>query len=175
MGAASSVRSGEEIANSIARIHPTYPDYVDPKVARVYSVYSKKEGLSKIFSNECGQDSFMRFLDAECNYKNNLASKVSENMDDEDYRLISHAYCLSIINTQSDDTSEVLSEMSDDTEAPSSTFYCQADEEEEKILRESITKILLSAYSDDDEDQSSLPSSLAAKTKTCAATVIKSN
>ena len=78
MGAASSVRSGEEIANSIARIHPSFPDYVDPKVARVYSVYSKKEVLSKILSNEAGQDSFMRFLQSECNYKDNLGSKVSE-------------------------------------------------------------------------------------------------
>ena len=62
--------------------------------------------------------------------------------------------------------------MSEDTEAPSNTCNCQGDEEEEKILRESITKILLSEFSDDDGDQSSLPSSLGGKTRICAATVI---
>lgn len=83
MGAAASVRAGEEIANSIARIHPMFPEYIDPKVKKMYNDYSKTEGLAKIFSNEAGQESFMRFLQSECNYKHKMALSVSNPIDHE--------------------------------------------------------------------------------------------
>lgn len=77
MGAAASVTAGQEIANSIARIHPMFPEIRDPKVQSMFMHYSKKDGLQNIFSNEAGQDSFIRFMQSECGSKHQLGSGVS--------------------------------------------------------------------------------------------------
>jgi hypothetical protein len=61
---------------------------------------------------------------------------------------------------QSDDTSEFLSEMSDDSD----TLSCDdnpTDPDEEKALRETITRMLIAAGDNTDDDDSSLASNVS--------------
>lgn len=62
MGGAASVKAGEDIANTIARAHPMFPEVNDPKVTSMFMNYTKKEGLKRIFCAEPGQERFSKIL-----------------------------------------------------------------------------------------------------------------
>jgi hypothetical protein len=62
MGGAASVKAGEDIANTIARAHPMFPEVNDPKVTNMFMNYTKKEGLKRIFCAEPGQERLSKIL-----------------------------------------------------------------------------------------------------------------
>jgi hypothetical protein len=69
MGGAASVKAGEDIANTIARAHPMFPQMNDPKVTSMF--YTKKEGRKRIFCPEAGPQCCTKFTG------NDLRSHVS--------------------------------------------------------------------------------------------------
>jgi hypothetical protein len=161
MGGAASVKAGEDIANTIARAHPMFPEMNDSKVTSMF--YTKKEGRKRIFCPERGQQCFTKFTGNDLRSHVSLCSRILFPSHME------NASCTSIVANiyfayflQSDDTSEFLSEMSDDSD----TLSCDdnpTDPDEEKALRETITRMLIAAGDNTDDDDSSLATNVSTK------------
>lgn len=160
-----------------------FPEINDSKVANMFMYYSKKDGLKKLFANEAGQDSFIKIVGDECH--SNLRSHVrvtpllsvsckrfSSKLNRCTLATFPVQPCIHlhypnnhfISFAQSDDTSEFLSEMSDESDTLSIFDECPTNPVDEKDLRESITRMMLAAGDviEDDED-SSLPSNVSTR------------
>lgn len=74
MGAAASVRAGEEIASSVARIHPTLCEKKAPTFTKFFRHYSRKGATGSVFPND--HEAYKQFLPFE-RLKQPMTSSVS--------------------------------------------------------------------------------------------------
>ena len=74
MGAAASVRAGEEIASSIARTHPTLCEKKNPTFTKFFRHYSRKGAMGSVFPND--NEAYKKFLPFE-RLKQPITSSVS--------------------------------------------------------------------------------------------------
>lgn len=96
MGAAASVRAGEEIANSIARIHPTVCEKKRPSFTKFFRHYSRKLALGSIFPNDFCQEAHNRHLPFE-RLKKRVTSSVSDTVESQRQ----HVHCYRWLNLPS--------------------------------------------------------------------------
>ena len=102
MGAAASVRAGEEIANSIARVHPTISEKKRPRFTRFFRHYSRKTALGSIFPNDFCQEAYNRRLPFE-RLKQRVISSVRDTV--ESHR--QHVHCYRRLNLPSNPSDDM--------------------------------------------------------------------